>query len=167
MNLTDSAEFDIRYTHVDDAAFLRKWLEVPEVLYWFPLSTSAEVENAIRAWIGFSRVSSSLTALFRDTPIAVGTLFLMPYRKTMHHCLFKILVDPEFQRRGVGRAMIRNLKHLAKNYFHLKLIHTEFFEGNPIQYLLEENQFREFARQNRYVKQGDLYLSRILMESEL
>lgn len=167
MNLIDSAEFDIRYTHVDDASFLRKWLERPEILHWFPMSTPFEVENAIRAWIGFARVSSSLTALFRDTPIAVGTLFLMPYRKTAHHCLFKIVVDPEFQRQGVGTAMLRNLKHLAKNYFHLKLIHTEFFEGNPMQFLLEKNQFREFARQSRYVKQDDRYFSRILMESEL
>lgn len=167
MTLTDSAAFDIRYTHGNDAVFLREWLEIPEILHWFPISTSLEIENAVQSWIAFSRISSSLTAVFRNEPIAMGTLFLMPYRKTAHHCLFKLLVAPKFQRQGVGRAVLRNLKHLAKNYFHLSLIHTEFFAGNPIQHLLEKEGFREFARQERYGKEGEQYFSRVLMESDL
>src|ERR1051325_11627238 len=132
MNFTDAAEFDIRYTHIDDAILLRSWLNEPEVLQWFPMRTSIELENAIRVWMGFCRVSSSLTAVFRNEPVGIGTLFLMPYRKTAHHCLFKMVVNPQFQRRGIGTSLLRNLKHLAKNYFHLTLMHIEFFEGNPI-----------------------------------
>lgn len=160
-------EFDIRYTHVDDAPILRKWIDAPGALHWFPMSTPAEVENAVQVWIGFSRISSSLTATYQGKPIGIGTLFLMPYRKVAHHCIFKIIVDPDFRRRGAGTLLLRNLKHLAKNYFRLELMHIEFFEGNPIEKLLKKENFREFARQPNYVKEGDRYLGRVLMEFDL
>lgn len=167
MNLTHHPEFDIRYTTLEDAASLHKWLDEPGILRWFPMSNPLEVENAAQVWISFSRVSSSLTATFQTEPCGIGTLFLMPYRKVAHHCLFKIIVAPQFRRQGVATALLRNLKHLAKNYFHLHLMHIEFFEDNPIEHLLRKADFREFARQQRYVKEGERYLARILMECDL
>lgn len=167
MKLADTPEFDIRYSTLEDAAPLRKWLAAPGMLHWFPMSTPEEVQNAIQVWIGFCRISSSLTATFKGEPCGMGTLFLMPYRKVAHHCLFKIIVDPEFQRQVVATSLLRNLKHLAKNYFRLELMHIEFFENNPIEELLKKSNFREFARQERYVKEGDRYFSRILMECDL
>lgn len=166
--LTDSPDFDIRYTQVTDAPSLRKWLSAPGMLHWFPMATEREVENAIAVWIGFCRINASLTATYKGEPCGIGTLFLMPYRKVAHHCLFKMIVDPQFQRQGVGTALLRNLKHLAKNYFRLELMHIEIFEGNPIQLLLKKQGFREFAKQKHYVKEesGD-YLGRILMETDL
>jgi len=165
--LTDSAAFDLRYTHLDDGPALRSWLEAAHMLDWFPMSTPIEVDNALQVWLGFCRLNSSLTATYEGSPCAVGTLFLMPYRKVAHHCLFKIIVAPEFQRRGIGTAILRNLKHLAKNFFHLELMHIEFFTGNPIEALLKKERFREFARQEHFVKQGDRYWGRILMECDL
>lgn len=157
-------EFDIRYTYVTDTPYLRAWLQNPDVQKWFPVSEEREIEDAIQCWIGFSRYSSSLTATINGTPCGIGTLFLMPYRKVAHHCLFKLVVDPKFQRRGIGSSLLKNLKHLAKNYFHLDLVHIEVFEGNPVIYLLKKQDFHEFARQEGYVKDKDRYLSRILYE---
>ena len=91
----------------------------------------------------------------------------MPYRKVAHQCLFKVIVDPHFQRKGVGTALIRNLKHLAKNYFHLEMISTEIFEGNPIISLLKKNEFQEIFRQDKFVKVNDGYKARIFMETKL
>jgi RimJ/RimL family protein N-acetyltransferase len=159
--------FDIRYTYLTDTPHLREWLLTPGMLHWFPMSEEKEIEDAIQCWMGFSRYSSSLTATINDVPCGIGTLFLMPYRKVAHHCLFKIIVDPKFQRKGIGSALIKNLKHLAKNYFHLELMHIEVFEGNPMLSLLKKFDFHEFGRQEKYVKEGDKYFSRILMESFL
>jgi putative acetyltransferase len=100
-------------------------------------------------------------------PCGVGTLFLMPYRKVAHHCLFKLVVDPKFQGKGIGTSLLKNLKHLAKNYFHLELIHIEVFEGNPILRLLMQNGFHEFSRQEKFVKDNGVYLSRVLCECDL
>lgn len=158
---------DIRYTYITDTPHLRRWLQDPRVQKWFPVSEEKEIEDAVRCWIGFSRYSSSLTATLNGTPCAIGTLFLMPYRKVAHHCLFKIVVDPNYQRQGIGGALLKNLKHLAKNYFHLDLMHLEVYEGNPIIHLLKKQGFHEFVRQERYVKDKGRYCARLLFESYL
>ena len=165
--MEDLAGLDIRYTYVTDTPYLRQWLLHPDVQKWFPLSEEKEIEDAIQCWIGFSRYSSSITATVNGVPCGIGTLFLMPYRKVAHHCLFKIVVDPKYQRQGIGSALLRNLKHLAKNYFHLDLIHIEVFEGNPCIRLLQKADFHEFSRQENFVKDKDHYLARILYESHL
>ncbi len=150
-----------------DTPYLREWLHNPEVQKWFPVSEEKEIEDAIQCWIGFSRYSSSLTATLNGAPCGIGTLFLMPYRKVAHHCLFKLVVDPKHQRKGIGASLLKNLKHLAKNYFHLELIHIEVFEGNPFIHLLQKFDFHEFARQEDFVKDKEGYMARILFESNL
>lgn len=160
-------EIDIRYTYVTDILYLRQWLRDPQVQKWFPVVEEKEIEDALQCWIGFSRYSSSLTAVIDGTPCGIATLFLMPYRKVAHHALFKIVVGPEFQRRGVGTSLLKNLKHLAKNYFHLDLIHTEIFTGNPLTHLLEAQGFQVYAQQDNYVKDQGHYLGRILYETFL
>lgn len=159
--------YDLRYTNLLDGAYLRDWINSHGMLHFFPMATEKEVEDAIRVWIGFSRFSSSLTATLNSVPCGIGTLFLMPYRKVAHHCIFKIIVDPKLQRRGIGTSLLKNLKHLAKNYFKLELMHIEVFEGNPIIELLKQHDFHEFARQEEYVKENENYLARILLESYL
>ncbi len=157
--------FDIRYTYVTDISYLREWVNHPTILKWFPMATEKEVEDALQCWIGFCRWSSSLTATIDRIPCAVGTLFLMPYQKVAHQALFKLAVNPKWQRRGIGTALLRNLKHLAKNYFHLEAIAIEIFEGNPIESLLKQQGFQEIFRQNHYVKDPDS--ARIYMEAYL
>lgn len=160
-------EHDIRYTYVTDLSYLRQWVQKPEIIQWFPMATEKEIEDALQCWIGFSRWSSSLTATVNHIPCAIGTLFLMPYRKVAHHCLFKIVVDPHFQGKGIGSSMVRNLKHLAKSYFHLEMISTEVFEGNPLITLLLKNGFYEVFRQEKFVKEKDGYKARIFLETKL
>jgi ribosomal protein S18 acetylase RimI-like enzyme len=160
-------DFDIRYTQMTDAQPLKEWLMSPGMLHWFPMADEKEVDDAVQAWIGFCRWSCSLTCVSKNTPCAIGTLFLMPYRKVAHHCLFKMIVDPQHQKRGIGMSLLKNLKHLAKNYFRQEIMHIEVYEGNPIVKLLEKQGFREFARQEDFVKEGDRYLSRLLFECML
>src|SRR6202044_1515485 len=130
--------YDLRYTYATDQVYLKQWLELPGMLHWFPMGGDKEVEDAVQCWIGFSRYQASLTAMIGDEPCGIGTLFLMPYRKIAHHALFKLVVDPKHQHKGIGSSLLKNLKHLAKNYFHLDLIHIEVFEGNPFIRLLQQ-----------------------------
>lgn len=161
------SEIDLRYSDLSDEPYLRAWLAENGMLHWFPMQEENEVDDAVKCWIGFSKYSCSLTATIDGVPVGIGTLFLMPYRKVAHHCLFKIIVDPKHQRQGIGTMLLKNLKHLAKTYFRLELIHIEVFEGNPLIKLLKKHNFHEYARQVDYVKEGDKYLTRILMESYL
>jgi len=160
-------EFDIRYTYVTDTPKLREWLKSPGMLHWFPMESDSELENAIQCWIGFSRWSSSLTATVNHTPVGIATLFLMPYKKVVHQALFKIVVDPVWQRKGIGSALIKNLKKKKKNYFKLELLNIEIYEGNPIYQLLQKAGFYEVVRQDHFVKENGLYRARIVMEAAL
>ncbi|MBI3236483.1 MAG: GNAT family N-acetyltransferase [Chlamydiales bacterium] len=160
-------EFDIRYTTLADAGHLRSWLVQKEVQKWFPIGSETEIDGAVQCWVGFSKYNCSLTATVDGIPCGIGTLFLMPYKKVAHHCLFKLVVDPRYRRQGIGRSLLKNLKHLAKSHFSLELLHIEVFEANPLIHLLQELDFKEFARQEHFVKEGNRYLARILYQSYL
>jgi ribosomal protein S18 acetylase RimI-like enzyme len=165
--MKEPAGYDLRFTHLTDGPYLRDWMLQPGVQRWFPISEEKEIDDAVQCWVGFSRYNSSLTATVNDNVVGIGTLFLMPYKKVAHHCLFKLVVDPKYQRQGIGRSLLKNLIHLAKSRFKLDLMHIEVFEGNPLIHLLKELDFHEFARQEKFVKDGDLYLTRILYERNL
>jgi len=167
MEITGSDDYDIRYSTMDDLPYLKKWLKTKGMLHWYPPSDEAELENFIAVWLSFAKYNASLTAVFQNKPIGMGTLFLMPYRKVAHHCMFQIIVDPENQKKGVGKSLMKNLMHLAKNRFRLELIHGEILDESPLVPLLKSLGFTEFARQERYVKENGAYFPRILMEYEL
>ncbi len=160
-------DHDIRYTYVTDIMYLKKWLNTPGMLQFFPMTSEKEVDDAAQCWIGFCRWSSSLTVTIGHVPCAIGTIFLMPYKKVAHQGLFKIIVDPQWQRKGIGSSLVRNLKHLAKNYFHLELMNIEVFEGNPLILLLKKEGFYEVFRQEKFVKEDGRMKARIFMETKL
>jgi RimJ/RimL family protein N-acetyltransferase len=160
-------DIDIRYSYVTDVIYLRRWLTHPGMLHWFPLETSQEVEAAIQSWMSMVRHSAALTATINNVPCAMGVLFLMPYKKVSHQCMFKLIVDPAFQRRGIGTSLVKNLKHLAKNYFHLELMHIDVFEKNPLIDLLMKMDFQQYGYQEKFIKEGDHYLARVLLEAHL
>lgn len=160
-------EHDIRYTQLADEPYLKEWLNSPGVLHWFPMSIGQEVEDTVRSWMSFYQWNCSLTCTIQDAPCGIGTLFLMPYRKVAHHCVFKIIVAPQWQKRGIGSSLLKNLMHLAKNYFRLEILHMEVYEGNPMISLLIKSGFQQFARQEHFVKENEKYLARLLFEINL
>lgn len=156
--------FDIRYTIASDAVPLQKWLSNPDNLQWFPMSTEKEIEVSVKNWIGFSKYRASLTAIRGEDVCGVGTLFLMPYKKVAHHCMFYLLVGDAYRRQGVGRSMVKNLLNLAKNYFHLESLHGEIYEGSPLFSILLKEGFTLFLRQENFVKEGKIVRARLLLE---
>ncbi|MBN1914414.1 MAG: GNAT family N-acetyltransferase [Parachlamydiales bacterium] len=155
-------DLTIRYSVMEDLSYLKKWLHHKEVLQWFPFTTSQEVENVSRNWISFSRYRLSLTGMIKNKPVAIGTLFLMPYKKVAHQCTFYLIVDPEWRKQGIGTAMVKNLINLAKNYFHKEIVYMEVFEGCPIITLLRRFDFQEVAYQEKFVKEKGQYRARLV-----
>ncbi len=165
--LADSPEFDIRYTDPTDETALRKWLEDQAVLNQFPATTPGEINMLVPNWIGFHRFKSSLTALYQGEIIGIGTLLLMPYYKLIHHCLTSVVVDPKHQGQGFGTALVRNLKHLAKDYFHFQMMYAEIYNGSKLETILKKQGFTETLRQEKFVKSDGHYRARILLEVDL
>lgn len=165
--ITEETGYDIRYSELEDEKFVIEWLKDPEVRKWFPPTEEKEIDPFVRNWVGFSRHKSSLTAVYQGKPVGIVTLFLMPYIKVAHLCMVYIAVDPAMQRQGVGYSLVKNIKHLAKNYFKLESVHAEVFEGCPAEPLLEKHDFKTVVRQDNFVKLDEGYRQRLIMEVDL
>ncbi len=156
-------DFDIRYSAPEDLPFLQEWFKDPAACDDFPFSVT-EKEDALKNWIGFAKYKASLTGTLSNVPVAIGTLFLMPYRKVAHHCSFYLIVDPAHRRKGIGTSMVRNLLHLAKTRFRLESVHVEVFEPNAILPILKKLGFEQFVRQENFVKIQGHPRARLLLE---
>jgi len=164
--LSDQNEYHIRYSQQDDLPPLKEWLSHKEVQRWYPISMEKDREIMAKNWIGFSRYAAGLTAVYKGEPVGIATLFLMPYRKLIHHCLFYFIVNPQYVGGGVGTSLIRNITHLGKNYFHLEKLHIEVYEGCPGISLLIKEGYHEVFRQEHFIKESDgTYLARIVYET--
>ena len=158
-----SLDHDIRYSEMDDLAYLEKWFQDPSACDDFPFGPDEKGE-ALKNWIGFSRYKASLTATIGGIPCAIGTLYLMPYKKVAHHCSFLLFVAPEFRRQGIGTSMIRNLLNLAKTRFKLESVNVELYKPSALLSMLEKLHFESFAEQADFVKINGLGRPRVLLE---
>lgn len=161
--MTFLASFDIRYSELEDLSALEEWFSDPNSCDDYPFGFD-ERQDALKNWIGFSKFKASLTGTLEGKPCAIATLFLMPYKKVVHHCGFYLVVDPAHRRKGIGLSMLRNILHVAKTRFSLEGVHVEIFEPSPLLPLLEKSNFKIFARQENYIKIEGQPRPRLLLE---
>jgi len=157
----------IRYSEDADQKYLIEWLLQPGVLKWFPLNDLREVEDAARIWISYSKYKAVLTALWNGVPCGIANLYLQPYKKLAHQCLFAIIVDEQCRGKGVGTRLMNELIALAKERFQLEFLHLEVYEGNPAINLYHRLGFEVYGIQRRFIKDGDQYLNKVLMQKVL
>lgn len=156
---------ELRYSDLSDGKYLKQWLLDPTVARWFPMFDEMEIDDAVARWIGFSRYKCSLTATYNGVPCGICTLYLQPYRKLAHQCEFGIIVSPEMRNKGVGTLLISNIMHLAKENFHIELLHLQVYAENPAIHLYQRMGFKEFGRQTHWIKEkDDFYVGRVFME---
>ncbi|MBI3212003.1 MAG: GNAT family N-acetyltransferase [Simkania negevensis] len=165
--IAEKTEFDIRYSTLEDEPYLKEWMSHKEMVHYFPVSSENEIAMMCRNWIGFSRFRASLTAVYKDKPVGIATLFLMPYRKLIHHSMIYFIVNPDHLQQGIGTSLMRNLNHLGKTAFHFETLHAEVYEGSKAVSLLQKCGYHILATQEHFVKEKGKYLSRILLEVEL
>jgi RimJ/RimL family protein N-acetyltransferase len=159
----------LRYTDLPDGRYLKEWLMDPAVDRWFPMADETEIDDAVARWVGgFYRWRCSLTAVKDDIPIGLTTLYLQPYKKLAHQCEFGIIVSPKERSKGVGAFMLSSLMTLAKETFKIELLHLQVYAENPAIRLYTRFGFKEFGRQQEWLKELDgRYRARIFMERRL
>lgn len=158
------AELDIRYSELYDKKYLEEW--VPNEIRWYPVGEKL-LGNFINNWIGFSRYKASLTAILNQEVCGIATLFLMPYKKVSHQCMFYMIVKKEMRKKGIGRSLLKNVLNLAGKYFLLESVYVEIFENCALEPLLQEFDFKKFLYQKNYVKEKGRYYSRSLYQKFL
>ncbi|MCH9620941.1 MAG: hypothetical protein S4CHLAM20_03500 [Chlamydiia bacterium] len=166
-NITDSEKYDIRYSILNDETFLKEALADKDTRKWYPPSTDSDVKIFVRNWAGFSRYQCSLTATYENQVIGMATIFLMPYVKVAHLAMLYVIVKKEFQQKGVGTSLMKNINHLAKTKFKLDSLHLEIFEGCQIEPLLLKSGYKEVFVQENFVELDDKLKSRKVFEVDL
>lgn len=155
----------IRYTAPQDAEWLKRWLLDPSVKNSFPMVTEGEVDDAVRRWISFSRIRASLTVEMDGRPVGIATLYIQAYKRLVHQTEFGIIVDQDYRGKSIGSFLLSSIMKLAKQHFHIELIHLQVYQDNPAIYLYEKFGFKEFGRQTHWIKEDeDQYVGRIFME---
>jgi len=157
-----------RRTEPQDASFLKEWLSDPKILYGFPMEGEKEIEDSVRIWMSYAEKGYGLTALLNGIPVGIAVLYIQPFEKLVHTCLFSVIVSPDARGKGIGTALLENLENLAKYTFTIEILHLEVYEGNPARRLYERLGFVPFGRHEGFAKENDgTYRAKISMEKKL
>ena len=160
-------ELTIRPTTLEDAPFLVQWLQDQEILRWFPMINQREIEDAVRIWMTYQKLEAGLTAIWQGAPCGMAVLYIQPYKKLSHQCVFAIIVDKEYRNKGIGSVLLTQLMKHAKEKFHLEILHLEVYSGNPAIHLYQRLGFKEFGYQSHFIKEKGEYLGKIFMQKYL
>ena len=156
-----------RLTVPEDASYLTRWLQEPGVLRWFPMMNQVEIDDAVRIWMNYAKLQAALTAEIDNVSCGMANLYLQPYKKFAHQCLFAIIVDEKFRGKGVGKALLEQLMKHAKDKFSIEILHLEVYDGNPAIHLYERLGFARYGAQNSFIKEDGTYTAKILMQKYL
>jgi putative acetyltransferase len=162
-----SSPLDFRLTNAEDASYLLQWLSDPKILRWFPMFDTREIEDAVRIWVGYSRIEAGITASYHSEPCGMANLYIQPYKKLAHTCLFSIIVKEEMRGKGIGKQLLENLMKHAKEKFKIEILHLEVYEGNPARRLYERAGFKEFGCQTHFIKEEGKYIPKTFMQKYL
>jgi len=165
--MNQDSPITIRFAESSDEKYLVDWLLQPGVLQWFPLADQREIEDAARIWMSYSKYQAVLTALWDSVPCGTANLYLQPYKKLAHQCLFAIIVDESFRGKGIGSRLLQELMTLGKERFKIELLHLEVYEGNPAIRLYQRLGFQEYGVHPNFIKDEGKYLNKILMQKVL
>ncbi len=157
----------IRFGEESDQKYLIEWLLQPGVLEGFPLADLREVEDAARIWVSYAKYNALLTALWDGVPCGIANLYLQPYKKLSHQCLFAIIVDEKLRGKGIGTRLMEELITLAKTRFNLEMLHLEVYELNPAINLYKRMGFVQYGFQRHFIKDKNRYIGKILMQKTL
>lgn len=157
----------IRPTEEGDQKYLVEWFLQPGVLDGFPLYDLCEVEDAARIWVSYIKQGAVLTAEWDGVPCGIANLYIQPYEKLVHQCLFAIIVDEKFRGKGIGAKLMRELIKLAKEKFKIEILHLEVYHGNPAINLYKRLGFKIYGVHKRFMKDGERYIDKIFMQKYL
>lgn len=167
MSFTEDKDYDIRYSKYPDILQLKQFLAQKNNEQFYSCSNEKEREIIAKNWIGYYRYKASLTAVYKGEPIGFSTLLLMPYKKVAHLAMVQIIVDENYQKRGVGTSLLKNIEHLATKQFSLDSVHFEVMKDSPIEKLLINASYIPLFEQDGFFYISGELVPRVLYEKSL
>ncbi|MFZ4772798.1 MAG: GNAT family N-acetyltransferase [Chlamydiia bacterium] len=154
----------------EEIPILMAWLEDPEILRWFPMINTLEVEDACKVWIGYygKQFGSAFTVFSGEEIVGFFNFYLAPVQKLKHQTLFSIIVHPNYRGKGIGRQILEEIKVRAKRDFQIEILHLEVYKENPARKLYLSVGFEEYGVHKNFLKEADgTYRDKILMQQWL
>ncbi len=161
------SEVTIRFAVEEDKKYWIQWIKDPSILHWFPMCNDLEIEDAARLIFSFVKHQAVLTAEIEGKPVGIANLNLHPFQRLSHQALITIIVEEKRRGKGVGTKLMQKLIFLAKEKFHMEMIHLEVYEGNPAKRLYERLGFTPYGYQEHFTKEEGSYLGKYLMQKNL
>ena len=128
----------------------------------------SETEDSSRIWFSYMKYNAVLSALYDGVLCGTSILYVQPFEKLSHQCLFAIIVDEKYRNKGVGTALLNELMDLAKQRFSIELLHLEVYDGNPAISLYERTGFERYGVHKNFLKEAPgKYRDKILMQKKL
>lgn len=159
---------EVRVSTLDDIPYLSSWLNDPSVLRWFPMIDAREVEDSVRIWTGYIRLKSALTICLDARAVGMANLYISPFKKLSHQCLFSIMIDESLRGQGFGTMLMEHLIEFAKKEHKIEILHLEVYDKNPAIGLYKKMGFKEYGRHPKFIKlDKDQYVDKVLMQREL
>jgi len=156
-----------RLSKKEDGDELIRWLDSPEVLRNFPMHNMYEIKDAVNIWLSYIQLNASISCEVDGKLAGMSVLYLQLFEKLKHQCLFAIITSPECRGKGVGSKLLEYTLNHAKETLHLEKVHLEVYEGNPAFRLYERSGFIEYGKHTHFLKDGEEYITKIVMEKEL
>lgn len=160
-------DLQIRWTVPLDALRLRKTLNDPDTLRWFPFAKGKELDDAVTCWMSFAQYRCGLSAMLNGEWAGMAILYPFPYQKMRHQALFYLLVSPEQRRQKVGTHLLRNLMFLGRTRFQLEFIHADVYEDCPVLPLLDKAGFSCCLVQENFIEDQQQRRARRVMQRDL
>lgn len=158
---------NIRLSMPEDMPLLKNWLLNSGILQWFPMIDEREVDDAVSSISAYAKMGACLTAEIDGAVAGITNLYINPFQKLRHQCLFSIVVAPEFRGQGIGKQLLERLMQYAKEEFGIELLHLEVYAGNDAIRLYEKLGFKEYARHEHFIWHEGEYHAKIMMQKEL
>ncbi|GAB4186349.1 MAG: GNAT family N-acetyltransferase [Simkaniaceae bacterium] len=165
--MIDRERVHFRPSEEGDTKHLIQWLMEPGVLRWFPMFNYQEVEDAAKSWISYRHKGSCITVEYDKKPCGISNLYIQPFQRLKHQCLFAIIISQKYRGKGLGSLLLDEMQKLAKETFQIKLLHLEVYEDNPAVRLYKRHGFEIYGRHERFLKEPDGYRTKILMQKYL
>lgn len=147
-----------------DAELFKKILLQPGMLDYFPMVDLREVEDSVQVWEFVCKKGASLTSFYDGVACGLAYLNIQVYKKFAHQCLITIVVDEGYRNKGIGTALLKELSRLAKESFHLEILHLEVYENNPAISLYKRMGFVTFGTHAKFIKEKGRYIAKIFMQ---
>jgi len=163
----DTAKVIVRDSVENDKYPFMEWLMDNDVLRWFPMSNLIEIEDAVRICIGYIKSGAMYTAEYEGIPIGTANLYVNVFSKMKHQALFAITIRRDVRGQGVGTKMLQHLVDMARERFHLEVLHLEVYQDNPAIRLYQRFGFQEYGRHKNFLREPDGFRDKILMELKL